>query len=167
MEKLLNFWNIVNISFEIQDFQHNLEFLNILIIAIAFEIISKCNHADCTDWNLSRHGGIILALVCLSISLSIPVSPPVADLSGGSLTHWGRDKMHAISQKTFSKAFAWMKMYEYQLKFRWNLFLLWTQDDFWIFWIMNFSAFLIRVLLEAYNSTLLRILLVFILQDIN
>ena len=35
------------------------------------------------------------------------------------------------------------------------------------FQIMNFSGFLIRVLLEAYNSTLLRILLVFILQDIN
>ena len=45
--------------------------------------------------------------------------------------------------------------------------VLWTQYNFWIFWIMNFSGFLIRVLLEAYNSTLLRILLVFILQDIN
>ena len=35
------------------------------------------------------------------------------------------------------------------------------------FLIINFSGFLIRVLLEAYNSTLLRILLVFILQDFD
>ena len=45
--------------------------------------------------------------------------------------------------------------------------VLWTKDDFWIFWIMNFSGFLIRVLLDAYKSALLRILLVFTLQDIN
>ena len=30
------------------------------------------------------------------------------------LTHWGRDKMDAIS---------WMKMFEYRLKFHWSLFL--------------------------------------------
>ena len=35
------------------------------------------------------------------------------------------------------------------------------------FLIINFNRFLLRVLLEAYNSTLLRILLVFILSDIN
>ena len=39
------------------------------------------------------------------------------------LTHWGRDKMDAISQKTFSSAFSWMKMFEFRLKFRWSLFL--------------------------------------------
>ena len=27
------------------------------------------------------------------------------------LTHWGRDKMAAIFQTTFSNAFSWMKMY--------------------------------------------------------
>ena len=27
------------------------------------------------------------------------------------LTHWGRDKMAAIFQMTFSNAFSWMKMY--------------------------------------------------------
>ena len=32
------------------------------------------------------------------------------------LTHWGRDKIAAISQATFSKAFAWTKMYEFSLK---------------------------------------------------
>ena len=39
------------------------------------------------------------------------------------LTHWGRDKMNDISQTTFSHAFSWMKMYEFRLRFHWNLFL--------------------------------------------
>ena len=42
------------------------------------------------------------------------------------LTHWGiwgRDKMAAISQTTFSNGFSWMKIYEFQLKFHWSLFL--------------------------------------------
>ena len=39
------------------------------------------------------------------------------------LTHWGRDKMDAISQTPFSNAFSWMKMFEYRLKFHWSLFL--------------------------------------------
>ena len=40
-----------------------------------------------------------------------------------ALTHWGRDKMDAISQTIFSNAFCWMKMLEYRLKFNWSLFL--------------------------------------------
>ena len=37
----------------------------------------------------------------------------VVDLSmDGRLTHWGRDKMDAISQTTFSSAFSWMKMFD-------------------------------------------------------
>ena len=39
------------------------------------------------------------------------------------LTHWGRDKMAAISQTTLSSAFSWMKMLEFRLKFHWSLFL--------------------------------------------
>ena len=38
------------------------------------------------------------------------------------LTHWGRDKMAAIFQTTFSNGFSWMKMYEFRLKFHWSLF---------------------------------------------
>ena len=37
--------------------------------------------------------------------------------------HWGRDNMAAISQKTFSNAFSWMKIYGCRLTFHWNLFL--------------------------------------------
>ena len=40
-----------------------------------------------------------------------------------TLTHWGRDKMDAISQTTFWSAFSWMKMFEFRLKFHWSLFL--------------------------------------------
>ena len=39
-----------------------------------------------------------------------------------SVTHWGRDKMAAIFQTTFSKAFSWMKMYQFRLRFHWSLF---------------------------------------------
>ena len=39
------------------------------------------------------------------------------------LTHWGQDKMAAISQTTSLNAFSWMKMYEFQLKFHWSLLL--------------------------------------------
>ena len=39
-----------------------------------------------------------------------------------SLTHWGRDKMSAISQTILSNAFSWMKILELRLKFHWSLF---------------------------------------------
>ena len=39
------------------------------------------------------------------------------------LTYWGRDKMAAISQTTFSNGFSWMKMLEFRLRFHWSLFL--------------------------------------------
>ena len=40
-----------------------------------------------------------------------------------TLTHWGRDKMAAIFQTTFSNGFSWMKMFEFRFKFHWSLFL--------------------------------------------
>ena len=47
----------------------------------------------------------------------------VSRMCSCGLTHWGRDKMDAISQTTFSSAFSWMKMFEFRLKFHWSLFL--------------------------------------------
>ena len=38
-------------------------------------------------------------------------------------SHWGRDKIATISQTTFSNAFSWMEMYDFRLRFHWNLFL--------------------------------------------
>ena len=46
-----------------------------------------------------------------------------ASLGLNDLTHWGRDKMAAVSQTTFSNAFSWMKIFEFRLKFHWSLFL--------------------------------------------
>ena len=39
------------------------------------------------------------------------------------LTHWGRDKMAAISQMTLSNPFSWMKIFGFRLKFHGSLFL--------------------------------------------
>ena len=36
---------------------------------------------------------------------------------------WGRDKVVAISQTTFSNEFSWMKIYEFRFMFHWGLFL--------------------------------------------
>ena len=44
-------------------------------------------------------------------------------ICAGSI-HWGRDKMDAISQTTFSRAFSWMEMFEFRIKFHWGLFLV-------------------------------------------
>ena len=44
-------------------------------------------------------------------------------MSAQPLTHWGWDKMDAISQTTTSNAFSWMKMFEFRLNFHWSLFL--------------------------------------------
>ena len=39
-----------------------------------------------------------------------------------ALTHWGREKIAAIFQTTFSNAFSWMKMFKFRLRFLWSLF---------------------------------------------
>ena len=39
------------------------------------------------------------------------------------LTHLPLHKMAKISQTTWSNAFSWMKMFEFQIKFHWNVFL--------------------------------------------
>ena len=53
------------------------------------------------------------------------VSWPLLPVRGGwgLLTHWNQDKMAAIFQTTFSNSFSWMKIFKFQLKFHWNLFL--------------------------------------------
>ena len=48
---------------------------------------------------------------------------PIEWDTNSTLTHWGRDKMDAISQTTSLSAFSWAKMFKLRLKFHWNLFL--------------------------------------------
>ena len=45
-------------------------------------------------------------------------------LSLSVLTHWGQDNKSAILQMTFLDAFSWMKTFEFQIKFHWNIVLM-------------------------------------------
>ena len=47
---------------------------------------------------------------------------PYYQATMNELTHWGWDKMAAVSQTTLSNAFSWMKMLEFGLRFHWSLF---------------------------------------------
>ena len=61
--------------------------------------------------------------------------PEPCDQQTGSARDWphcrgknafqliNRNKMAAIAQTTFSNKFSWMKMYQFRLRFHWNLFL--------------------------------------------
>ena len=71
------------------------------------EIFRHWQHRELFDLQLctcSSHTAMVLCLVSL-------------------LTHWGRDKIDAILQTTFSNAISWMKMFEFRLRFHWSLFL--------------------------------------------
>ena len=82
---------------------------------------SWTNHRDAGD--LRRHGDD-----CDVTVIACHLSDQVGDFAACclrslfSLTHWGRDKMAAIFQTTFSNAFSWMKMYKFRIKFHWSLF---------------------------------------------
>ena len=90
------------------------------------------------------YGGYLLPLLAAHSSLSVK-SPEVqlnscarlspvplmqwdtvaSPLANGNafLTHWDRDQMADIFQTTFSNAFSWMKIFEFQLIFHGSLFL--------------------------------------------
>ena len=63
-----------------------------------------------------------LTCSCRNHNLSIKLSEKVA-CQIDTLTHWGRDKMAAISQTIFSNVFSQMNIYEFRLIFHWSLFL--------------------------------------------
>ena len=62
--------------------------------------------------------GAVLSFMTVIMTRIINGTPTIPPL-----THWGPDKMAAISQTTFSNAFSWMKMYEFWLRFHLSLFL--------------------------------------------
>ena len=64
-----------------------------------------------------------LFVLCTWVYFLSFVVHAITQLIGMALTHWGRDKMAAISQTTLSNAFSWMKMLEFRYKFHWGLFL--------------------------------------------
>ena len=62
--------------------------------------------------SLWRHCNALVPHICVSES----------GFDNG-LSHWGRDKIDAIWQMTFSNAFSWLKMNDFLLEFHWSLFL--------------------------------------------
>ena len=77
------------------------------------------NHTDChCPWEIYTKFRILVCVVLLKN----------VHHYGGSrwvhfvmiVTHWGRDKIAAIFQTTFSNAFSW-KTHEFRLRFHWNL----------------------------------------------
>ena len=65
----------------------------------------------------SAPGNTNSLIICTALYIDL-------DFQGSELlTHWGRDKMAAIFQTTFSNGFSWMKIYEFRLTFHWSLFL--------------------------------------------
>ena len=77
-------------------------------------------HIDLATQNRDMLEWFIYKPTILSYLYIIPLYETLS-LSNQMLTHWGRDKMDAISQMTFSNAFSWMKMFEFRLKFHWSL----------------------------------------------
>ena len=93
-----------------------------------------------TQWGMCNFGIISLSLlnflyytqcsrhkdqihICPVIHLNIKYRSIKICIYHVYLTHWGRDKMVAIFQTTFTNAFSWMKIYGFRLRFHWRLFL--------------------------------------------
>ena len=65
----------------------------------------------------------LIRIICDRYS-EITILKLLPHLTGpNELTHWGWDKVDAISQTAFSSAFSWIKMPELWLNFHWSLFL--------------------------------------------
>ena len=70
------------------------------------------------------HNFIITCMWYVTIlKLYFEQAPGLKYTMAASSTDWGRDKINAIVQTTFSNAISWMKMFESRLKFHWSLFL--------------------------------------------
>ena len=104
---------------------------NILIL-LWFSLILHCLYISFvqTDGSWFHHQR---EWVLLMVSISYPC-PNLNTLI--LVTHWGRDKMAAISQTTLSNAFSWMMMLEFRLKFHWSLSIRvpWTIFQHWFRW---------------------------------
>ena len=80
-------------------------------------LLRRGGNSRCLLEPTNSHGVLMLTQNALEIEISR------ASKNSFRPPYWGRDKIDAISQTTFSNEFSWMKMYEYRLKFHWSLFL--------------------------------------------
>ena len=83
-------------------------------------LIQWLHHIQNPITNLRKKSEQFTQLICNRIIVSDTV---IMVMYSQCLTHWGRDKMVNISQTTFPNVFSSMKMFEFQLKFHWSLFL--------------------------------------------
>ena len=91
----------------------------------------KFHWTQCVIGNYNRMGPIAIGLqYTTQISFIMEVWVTFIDIhltrelaASTVLTHWGRDKMAAVSLTILSNTFSWMKMLEFRLRFHWSLSL--------------------------------------------
>ena len=76
------------------------------LATISFNTLSHLHVVLPTDASATNYRGVI------------PVTEHIE-----TLTHWGRYRIAAISQTTFSNAYSWIKIDTFRLRFHWRLFI--------------------------------------------
>ena len=95
--------------------------LNFLDDGVYYWISYSCATFSYMTWFTPKFLLMAKYLFFFNIIQQLGALKPMLQITGASsqasrLTHWGRDKMDAISQTTFSSTFSWMKMFEFRLK---------------------------------------------------
>ena len=109
-------------------------FMENLVKTMAADALSPCINRSLSAMVFPVKDRCVLVFHKERFHLSVPiylwwtnVNPDqwshMAPLGLNELTHWGRDKIAAISQTIFWNTFSWMKMCEFRLRFHWSLFL--------------------------------------------
>ena len=74
------------------------------------------------EWENMLHNFTCYWCFLLLVETSLSLYSWIWNSGEHTIEHWGQEKMTAILQTTVSNAFSWMKMFEFSLKFHWNLF---------------------------------------------
>ena len=76
-------------------------------------------------WRVSKMNAVARAQLTFKMLTLLQKAVPISQraLQSKYLALWGRDKMAAIFQTTFSNGFFLMKIYEFRLKLHWRLLL--------------------------------------------
>ena len=90
---------------------------------LMFRVWRQLHFSNFVIFSMLYHWVLVVASKLYFSPIAVSLNVPLSYLSIAYLTHWGRDKMDAISQTTLSSAFSWMKMLEFQLRYHWSLFL--------------------------------------------
>ena len=85
------------------------DFVTEMCICVHISVSNQVVHCGIWDWSFVwfvrrfRFSGLFISRQCL--------------------THWRSNKMASIWQTSLSNAFSWMKMFNFQIQFHWDLFL--------------------------------------------